>query len=75
METLTVNFKKDSVGKTIKFKIVAFLERKGIPFEFKTDKEEPAPKKICDRCGSLLYENRDCDECIRNVVGEVYYGE
>jgi uncharacterized OB-fold protein len=75
METLTVNFKKDSVGKINKIKIISYLERKGIPFKFKSEKEKPIPKKICDKCGSLLYENPDCDECIRNVVGEVYYGE
>ena len=23
----------------------------------------------------VQYKNPDCDECIRNVVGEVYYGE
>lgn len=45
METLTVNFKKDSVGKINKIKIISYLERKGIPFKFKTEKKNLFQKK------------------------------
>ena len=45
------------------------LERKGIAFNLKTDKLDD---NRCGKCGNDSFNNYECDECIRNSVGEVF---
>ena len=69
MEKLTINFGKDSKSKKQKTSIVSMLERKGIAFNLKTDKVDD---NRCGKCGNDSFNNYDCDECIKNSVGEVF---
>jgi hypothetical protein len=71
MEKLTIKFNKKPKSLKNKKKVVSYLERHNIDYNFKTI---PLYKKTeCNKCGTIDYENFDCDECIKNTVGEVYY--
>ena len=69
MEKLTIKFNKEQKSLNDKKKLVSYLERHGFDYELEGNSNE-IPH--CTRCGSNLYVNSDCEECIRNSVGEVY---
>jgi hypothetical protein len=72
MEKLTIVFDKKPKSLSNKKTIISFLERHGIDYNFKTVSSHDDTVK-CNKCGTVDYENSDCDECIKNTVGEVYY--
>ena len=72
MEKLTIIFNKKPKSLKNKKKIISYLERHGIEYNFKTLSENKNTTD-CSKCGTINYGNSDCDECIKNTVGEVYY--
>ena len=71
MEKLTIIFDKKPKSLSNKKTIISFLERHDIGYDFKTVSSNDTVK--CSKCGTINYENSDCDECIKNTVGELYY--
>ncbi len=71
MEKLIVNFNKKPKSLKNKKSVVSLLERKGIKFEW--EKEKVSKTNWCAKCGSIAYNNDDCDICIRSNIGEVFY--
>jgi hypothetical protein len=71
VEKLIVNFDRNPKGLNDKVRIVSLLERRGIGFEWEKT-EEPQVNR-CSKCGTISHGNDDCDNCIRNSVGEVFY--
>ena len=71
MEKLIVNFNRKPKSLKDKKTIVALLERQGVNFTW--ENEEKSSTSWCPKCGAMSYNNDDCDNCIRNTVGEVYY--
>ena len=71
MEKLIVNFDRNPKGLNDRVRIVSLLERHGIGSEW--EKIEEPQSNRCPKCGSTAYMNDDCDNCIRNSVGEVFY--
>jgi len=71
VEKLIVNFDRNPKGLNDRVRIVSLLERHGIGFEW--EKTEEPQSNRCPKCGSTAYRNDDCDNCIRNSVGEVFY--
>jgi hypothetical protein len=71
VEKLIVNFGRNPKGLDDRVRIVSLLERRGIGFEW--EKTEEPQINQCPKCGSNAYRNDDCDNCIRNSVGEVFY--
>ena len=69
MAKLTIKFNKEPKSLNDKKKIVSYLERHGYVYSLE---EKTYTSQHCARCGSNLYVNSDCEECIRNSVGEVY---
>ncbi len=72
MEKLTIKFNNEPKSLSNKKTIISFLERHDIDYNFKIVSSNHDTTK-CNKCGTIDYENSDCDECIKNTVGEVYY--
>ena len=71
MEKLIVNFNRKPKSLKNKKRIVSLLERRGIDYEWEEKKK--ASSRWCVKCGKLAFNNDNCDVCIRNSIGEVFY--
>ena len=71
MEKLIVNFNRKPKSLKNKKRVVSLLERRGS--RYKWEKKKKPSTNWCVKCGSIAYNNDDCDVCIRSNVGEVFY--